>query len=176
MGDMMKIHIEEMTKIRIARSGPVLTFGDYDSRTKLKEPELALLFDDRWEPGLRRAVEESLPCEFEVAKARLQGKQMDFIDPNQEHRQFRFQSMEFIVQFDSRADNSKELTQLWKVQSGDDHPKTLFVTFETVAERKHFKAISDHLRKHDENLGLEILRDFISKFDVVLPPSDQVED
>jgi hypothetical protein len=96
-----------------------------DSRKKLNDAELAKLFDEKWELGLKQAVERSLPCEFDVARSRLQGKQPDFIDPDQEQRQFRFQSMDFIVQFDQQSGDSRELTQLWKVQSGDDHLKTL---------------------------------------------------
>jgi hypothetical protein len=49
------------------------------------------------------------------------------------------------------------------------------VTFDTVAERKRFRAIAEHLRKHDETLGLEIIRDFMAKFDAVIPPSDDEE-
>ena len=172
----IKIRIDEETKSRIARIGPVRTFGDYDSRKKLKDSELAKLFDEKWELGLRRAVENSLPCEFEVAQSRLQGKQTDFIDPNQEQRQFRFQSMDFVVQFDPQSGGVKELTQLWKVQSGDDHPKTLWVTFDTVAERRRFKAIADHLGKQDEALGLAIIRDFMSKFETVVPPTVEDEE
>jgi hypothetical protein len=175
MRNEMKIHIEEATKVRIARIGPVRTFGDYDSRKKLNDKELAALFDSKWELGLRQAVENSLPCEFDVAQSRLQGKQVDFIDPDQEQRQFRFQSMDFIVQFDQQSGDDRELTQLWKVQSGDDHPKTLWVTFDTVAERKRFRAIAEHLGHNDEALGLEIVRDFMAKFDNVVPP-DQFED
>ncbi len=175
MSRTMKIRIEEETKTRIARIGPVRTFGDYDSRKKLNDTELAKLFDEKWGLGLKQAVENSLPCEFDVAQSRLQGKQKDFVYPDQEQRQFRFQSIDFIVQFDQRSGDERELTQLWKVQSGDDHPKTLWVTFDTVAERKRFRAIADHLRKHDETLGLEIIRDFMAKFDAVIPPSEDEE-
>ena len=156
-------------------SDAVRTFGDYDSRKKLNTSELALLFDEKWENGLRLAVEKSLPCEFDVARSRLQGKQKDFVDPDQGATPVSFPEMDFIVQFDHQSNDAKELTQLWKVQSGDDHPKTLWVTFDTVAERKRFKAIADHLVKHDEALGLEIVRDFMAKFDTVIPPSDDEE-
>ena len=169
------VRIDEETKIRIAQFGPVRTFGDYDSRKKLTNSGLAALFDTQWGLGLSWAVEKSLPCELEVARSRLQGKQTDFIDARQEQRQFRFQGMDFIVQFDVSGD-AKELTQLWKVQSGDDHPKTLWVTFDTVAERKRFKAIADHLQKPEETLGLQIIRDFMEKFDAVVPIEEEDEE
>ena len=174
MNNAIRIHTDEATKAWIARIGPVRTFGDYDSRMKFDNSQLSRLFDEKWEAGLRQAVEGSLPCEFDVARSRLQQKQREFVDPNQEQRQFRFQSMDFIVQFRNQSGNAKELTQLWKVQSGDDHPKTLWVTFETVSERKRFKAIADHLQKHDDALGLQIIRDFMAQFDAVVPPT--VED
>lgn len=165
----MNIHISDETKVRITRIGPVRTFGDFESRQKLNEAELVILFDQKWKLGLGQAVNSSLPCEYEVVRSRLQGKQLNFVDKAQEHRQFRYHNMDFIVQFGQNVD-SKELTQLWKVQSGDDHPKTLFVTFDTVAERERFKAIADHLFQNDEVLGLKIIRDFMSKFDFVIPP------
>lgn len=176
MKNPITIHIEESTKVRIARIGPVRTFGDFDSRKKLNSTQLATLFDEKWDAGLSQAIERSLPCEFDVAQSRLQGKQKEFVDPNQEQRQFRFQSMDFIVQLDNQSKKPKELTQLWKVQSGDDHPKTLWVTFDTVAERKRFKAIADFLRKNDDALGLEIIRDFMAKFDAVVPLSADDEE
>lgn len=163
------ISIDNATKALIARSGPQRTFGDFDARAKLDQPELIKLFDNVWNLGLHQAVKDSLPCEFEVAKTRLQGKQKNFVDPHQEQRQFRFQSMDFIVQTRQNASGESELTQLWKVQSGDDHPKTLWVTFDTVAERKRFKAIAEHLRQQDDDLGLAIIRDFMAKFDSVVP-------
>ncbi len=176
MSQAINIHVEDSTKARIARIGPVRTFGDFDSRNKLSNTQLVALFDEKWEAGLRQAVERSLPCEFDVAQTRLQGKQKEFVEPNQEQRQFRFQSMDFIVQLDNQSSKVKELTQLWKVQSGDDHPKTLWVTFDTVAERKRFKAIADHLRKQDDSLGLEIIRDFMAKFDAAIPLTNEGEE
>ena len=166
---MNEITIDDQTKIRIARIGPVRTFGDFDARQKLDESQLLALFNDKWEVGLERAVSNSLPCECEVAKSRLQGRQAEFIDPTQKIRQFRFQSMDFIAQLKPKEDRL-ELTQLWKVQSGDDHPKTIFVTCDSVIERKRFKEIADHLVMQDEDLALQIIQEFVTKFDKIIPP------
>jgi hypothetical protein len=84
--------------------------------------------------------------------------------------------MDFIVQFDEQSDGIKELTQLWKVQSGDDHPKTLWLTFDTVAERRRFREIAEHLQKYDETLGLEVIRDLMAKFDAIIPAEEGGEE
>jgi hypothetical protein len=166
----MKITVQMDTKIRIAKSGPVRTFGDYDKRKQMNGEELVTLFDHAWATGLERAMERSLPCEFEVARARLKGRQQEFLDADEEQRQFRHQEMEFIAQWKPLDGSGKELTQLWKVQSGDDYPKTIFVTFETVEERQQFRETAITLGWDDEQLALSLLRDFMAKLRNVAPP------
>jgi len=174
MGDCMQIVVQNDTKIRIAKSGPVRTFGDYDKRKHMSDEQLVEVFDRAWATGLEQAVSSrSLPCEFEVARARLKGRQQEFLNINQEQRQFRHQEMEFIVQLTSSGEGAQELTQLWKVQSGDDHPKTLFVTFPTAEERQRFAAIATELGWGDEQLGLALLQDFAKKVDHVVPEQDE---
>ena len=169
----MQITVQMDTKIRIAKSGPVRTFGDYDKRKQMNGEELVALFDHAWATGLEGAMSRSLPCDFEVARARLKGRQQEFLDADEEQRQFRHQEMEFIAQLRPSGAVGKELTQLWKVQSGDDYPKTIFVTFETVEERQRFRDIATKLGWHDEQLALSILRDFMAKFDNMVPPEDK---
>lgn len=165
----MDIEILPETKIRIARIGPVRTFGDYDARKAMTDTEISAVFDNAWEGGLHNAVARSLPCEYEVAHARLKGRQQEFLDSRDEQRQFRFQDMEFIAQLRLIGSATKELTQLWKVQSGDDYPKTIFVTFATVQERQRFKTIAETLHLLDEQLAVSLLRDFMAKFDDLIP-------
>jgi hypothetical protein len=138
----------------------------------MDDEQLVALFDRAWDAGLERAVaRESLLCEFEVARVRLKVEQRKFLNAKEEQRQFRYQEMEFIVQLKPTGKSGKELTQLWKVQSGDDYPKTIFVTFGTVEERQRFKDIADRLGWQDEELALSILRDFMAKFDNLVPPN-----
>jgi hypothetical protein len=128
----MTISVQRDTKIRTAKSGPVWTFGDYDKRKAMNDEQLVALFDRAWGAGLEHAVtHDSLPCDYEVARARLKDRQREFLRSDEEHRQFRYQEMEFIAQLKPTGKAGKELTQLWKVQSGDDYPKTIFVTFGT---------------------------------------------
>jgi hypothetical protein len=168
----MNIVVQEDTKIRIAKSGPVRTFGDYDKRKQMDDPQLTELFDHAWATGLDEAVSRSLPCDLEVARIRLKGRQQEFLRVDEEQRQFRHQEMEFIVQLRPAGESGKELTQLWKVQSGDDYPKTIFVTFQTVEERQRFRDIAMELGWHDEQLALSLLRDFMAKLDKIVPPRE----
>jgi hypothetical protein len=159
----MTIKIDNVTKARIVKYGPVRTFGDYDKRQRMGEEELVAVFDQAWAAGLQGAVGRSHPCTIEVARPKLKENFRAFLDPRQEQRQFRYQEMDFIVQLKKLSDSEQELTQLWKIQSGDDHPKTLWVTFDTVEERKEFAAVARDLGWDDEELGLELLRDFMKK-------------
>jgi hypothetical protein len=168
----MKITVKGNTKILIAKSGPVRTFGDYDGRKKMQPEELVRLFDNAWASGLDAAIARSQPCELEVARGRLKGDQRNHLRSSEEQRQFRYQEMEFIAQLKPAGGTGHELTQLWKVQSGDDYPKTIFVTFETVQQRQRFKDIAARLGLPEEPLALSILLDFMSKFDNLVPPKD----
>jgi len=77
----MQITVQNDTKIRIAKSGPVRTFGDYDKRKQMTDEQLVEIFDHSWAAGLEQAVSSrSLPCDFEVARARLKGRQQEFLD------------------------------------------------------------------------------------------------
>ncbi|MBN1590913.1 MAG: hypothetical protein JW888_15475, partial [Pirellulales bacterium] len=84
----MQTTVQNDTKIRIAKSGPVRTFGDYDKRKQMTDEELVAVFDRAWAAGLENAVANALPCEFEVAQARLKGRQPEFLNINQEQWQF----------------------------------------------------------------------------------------
>lgn len=168
----MTICVERETKIRVSKSGPVRTFGDYDKRNRMTEEELVTVFDKAWAGGLEAAVAKSLPCEYEVAHARLKERQQEWLRSNEEQRQFRFQEMEFIAQLRSVGKLGRELTQLWKVQSGDDYPRTIFVTFDTVEERKRFNRIAGRLGWPEEQMALSILRDFMAKFDNLIPKDE----
>jgi hypothetical protein len=168
----MRITVTKDAKTRIARAGAVRIFGDFDERKTMNEQDLVRLFDNAWSSGLDSAVAQSLECEYKVAYSRLKERHRDFLDPSEEQRQFRYQEMEFIAQLRSTGKSSKELTQLWRVQSGDDRPKTIFVTFESVPERQEFRSIAEKLGWHDEELALSLLRDFMSKFENKNFPSE----
>lgn len=113
---------------------------------------------------------DSLLCEYEAARIRLKGKQLEFLRENQEQRQFSFQNMDFILQRrKTSTDDCMELTQFWKTQSGDDHPKTIWVTFDSVEERQKFRECANELGWHDETLALSLLRDFMDKLENIVP-------
>ena len=44
----MTITIENVTKARIVKYGPVRTFGDYDKRQRMNEAEMISVFDQAW--------------------------------------------------------------------------------------------------------------------------------
>ena len=159
----MAIAIDSVTKARIVKYGPVRTFVDYDKRQRMNESEMISVFDQAWNAGLQGAVGRSHPCTIDVARPKLKENFRSFLDPRQEQRQFRYQEMDFIAQLKQISEGEQELTQLWKIQSGDDHPKTLWVTFDSIEERQEFAAVAQRLGWNDEELGLELLRDFMRK-------------
>lgn len=104
-------------------------------------------------------------CVPDDARSRLTSAQQQYFDSSQEHRGFRMQTLnaEFIAQLLSRGDEGYEMTQLWRVSSSDSHPKTLFVTFATVEEREKFRKLAANLGSKDEDLGLQLVIDFMEK-------------
>lgn len=163
---MIKINVNEQTKSMLARFGPNKLFGDdIDSRKALPNPQAIALFDKIWNGKLLNYIWRADVCPSQDAHDRLTAKQQAFFDFDQEHRSFRPQELgaEFIVQLRNVSDSEMELTQLWRVLSSDTHPKTVFVTFDTVEEREQFRKPAQNLGMNDETLGLELCRDFMRK-------------
>lgn len=157
----MAILVEDTAKIRIAKAGPNKLFGDYDKRQSMKDPELTSIFDRRWNSDLQPAIESAQVCAAEEAKRRLADNQIKYFDPDQEHRTFRLQEMELVAQV-QQAKGKSLLTQLWKVKSSDEYLKTLFVNFASEEEREGFRQIATSLGWNDEDLGIQLLRDFMN--------------
>lgn len=163
----MPIKIEDQHKIRIAKWGANKLFGDPDKRkNEMSDEQLIKLFDSVWDGILKSAVISADNCDSNEAYERISVKERNFFDFGQEHRQFRLKDLnvEFIAQLESLPDSEQSLTQLWRISSTDINPKTLYVTFETVEERKRFKELANSLGWHDENLGLNLVLDFMAKF------------
>lgn len=66
--------------------------------------------------------------------------------------------MDFIAQIEG-----SDLTQLWKISSGDDFPRTLWVEFESAEVKQEFEALAADLGWVDRELGLALIRDFMDK-------------
>lgn len=162
----MKINVSNDVKQRLVQFGPNKLFGnDIDNRDKLVGDEAITLFDQVWNEMLYRQICLAGQCTANDARSRLTSSQQRYFDASQEHRSFRIQTLnaEFIIQLIIIDSDSYELTQLWRVSSSDTHPKTLFITFETVEKREKFKRLSDNLGTKDEDLGLQLILDFMSK-------------
>jgi hypothetical protein len=67
------------------------------------------------------------------------------------------------VQLESLGGEDYVMTQLWRAQSSDLHPKTLFAKFPTVEQRVQFAKLAKHLGIDDGELGLALVRDFMDK-------------
>jgi hypothetical protein len=163
---MMKILVQDPTKCLLARFGPNKLFGDnIDQRRQMDNASAIALFDRVWQEKLSRLVTKADGCDSRDAYERLTHKQREYFDFDQQHRSFRPQDLgaELVAQLRLLSDADAELTQLWRVLSSDTHPKTLFVTFDTVEEREQFRRLAQNLGINDEELGLRLLRDFMNK-------------
>lgn len=159
---LVMIEVEEQDKIRIAKSGANKLFEvDYDARQKMSDRRLVELFDRVWSKGLERMVSKANTIPPEEVTRRLLDKHHSFVDSVQEHRSFHYQKAEFIAQLQLFEDNRYKLTQLWRVASSDNHPKTLFVTFSSIEERERFSYLAKNLDISDEELGLQLIRNFM---------------
>lgn len=158
------IQVEDADKIRITKSGANKLFGvEYDERQNMSSEKLIEWFDTQWCNIVKELVEKAEVCRShkEVIR-RLPDKYHSFIEPEQEHRSFRYRQAEFIVQLQPLDDNQYRLNQLWRVTSSDVHPKTLFVNFSTVEERDRFEDLATKLGIEDEKLGLQLVRNFMN--------------
>lgn len=163
----MNITVSDDVKSTLAKYGPNKLFGDdVDDRKKLPHLDAVRLFNRVWNTVLAVAIETAEKCDSDDAKQRLTFSQQQYFKSSQEHRSFRMQNLnaEFIVQLArGEGDHTYELTQLWRVSSSDTHPKTLFVTFDTVEQRERFKTLAQNLGIKDEDLGLQLVLDFMAK-------------
>ena len=165
----MTIQVEDEQKVLLAKFGANKLFGDDpDKRQKeMNKDDLIKLFDQIWDSTLKRSVITAEVCDAKEAYDRLSTQeQKKYFDFKQQHRQFRLKDLniEFIAQLNSISHANWTLTQLWRVASTDTNPKTLYVTFESVEQRKQFAAIASNLGKTDETLGLQLIMDFAAKF------------
>lgn len=163
----MSIEVESSTKRLLARCGPNKLFGeDVDDRKVLGDVEAEQRFDHVWATVLEREVKMADRCNPDDVYQRLTERQRNYFEREHEHRSFRPSGLnaEFIVQLERRdAGDDFILNQLWRMQSSDSHPKTLFVNFPSVDERKRFAKLAKHLGITDCDLGLALLQDFMAK-------------
>ncbi len=155
------IYTEEFDKVRIAKSGPNKLFEiDYDTRQAMDNKELINLFD-RVSNVLYDCTKRAEIISKEEVDRRLLDKYHSYVDPEQEHRSFHYLKAEFIVQLKKVGSNQYKLTQLWRVASSDNHPKTLFINFDNIEEPKQFEILANSLGFEDEKLGLQLIRNFM---------------
>ena len=157
------ININDADKARIAKFGANKLFEvEYDTRQKMQESELIELFDHVWLRGLDDRVKKAEVISREEVTRRLLDKYHDFVDPHQEHRSFHYLKAEFIAQLEKVDSEQHKLTQLWRVASSDTYPKTLFINFGSVEERKKFDNLAKNLETSDEELGLQLIYSFMN--------------
>ena len=128
----------------------------------MSDQELIDLFDRLWLDKIERLVLNGKLCEAEEVERRLPDKFHSFIDPQQEHRSFHYRNAEFIAQLLPQDNSQYKLTQLWRVASSDEHPKTLYINFSSVEERERFASLAKSLSSNDEQLGLRLVRNFMN--------------
>ena len=162
----MKITVSDNTKHVLARFGPNKLFGNnIDERKDLEQSAGIELFDRVWKQ-LEQLIANADVCNSHDAYPRLTESQQRYFDHDQQHRDFRVKRLnaEYSAQLKSNGADKYELTQFWRVSSSDTHPKTLFVTFETVDARNQFLRIAKNLGIKDEKLGSKLCQDFMDKF------------
>ncbi|MCA1995164.1 MAG: hypothetical protein LDL41_24410, partial [Coleofasciculus sp. S288] len=135
---------------------------DYETRQGMSKQQLIELFDRIWLDALRPLVIKAEVIEPEEVSRRLLDKHHTYVDPQQEHRSFRYRRAEFIAQLEPYNNGQYKLTQLWRVASSDSYPKTLFINFSSVEERERFYSLARSLNIDDEELGLRLIRNFMN--------------
>lgn len=154
--------VEREDKVRIARFGANKIFRvDFDERSRMIDDELVKVFDNAWSTFLEQSVTKAEKIEAAEVSRRLLDQYHPYIDDYQEHRTFKRNQAEFIVQLEKIPEDAYRLTQLWRVKSSDEYPKTLFVNFNTIEEIERFRELADSLNKKPEILALQLIRNFM---------------
>ena len=166
----MLIAPENTHKIFLAKWGlPNKLFADemLDKRQNMNDSELIELFDSLWESTLKDVVMKSIPCQPEDALQELNEKQRKWFKHDQEHQELILENyrIKFIIQLCKLSNEKRQVTQIWYISYADKHPNTLWVNFDSVAERKKFKKLADSLNWNDEELGKQLILDFMAKFE-----------
>jgi len=165
----MEIQIESHLKVNIAKYvlPNKLFAGDRGvQRNQMSEEELVKEFDLIWNNNLKDAAKQAEICWPENAKKELKPKQKNYFDNNQEHREIFLEAwqLKFIIQLQKLSEENFQMTQLWYINYPDKHPTTLYINFDTGEERKKFKKIAESLKWNDEELGKQLILDFMTKF------------
>lgn len=158
----MEIFVDDnRLKIYHAKYGYNKLFGnDVDTRKQMSDPELIERFDDVWSRDLRPAVMTAERCDIEDARRKLKPDQQIYVKEDEEQREFWLEGGLFVAQLKSLGE-AKELTQLWFIRSSNVDPRTLFITFETLALREQFSKLANSLGWRDVELGEKLLIDFM---------------
>lgn len=98
-------------------------------------------------------------CSIESVFERLFESAKSRVEPEAEHREFRIANCLFIAQLPSAT----ECDELWFVSSSSADPRTLYVKFDTVAEHDEFSVVASQRGWNEQELALELLRDFVRK-------------
>jgi hypothetical protein len=147
----------------MARKGPVSVFGrDVDTREALEDNDAVRLFDSVWDNLLKEEVKNAPICSIDIVLERLFEKARSRVNKSAEHREFRVKSCLFIAQLPCY----EECDELWLISSSNPDPRTLYIKFHTVPEREKFEKLAQRLGWDDQELGLQLVRDFMQKFDL----------
>ena len=139
-------------------------FGkDIDERKQMSEEQLIERFDAVWHDQLSSAVANAEKCGADDARRKLKPEQQSFVKDDQEQREFWLEGGLFIAQLLVVDKKNQELTQLWFIKSSNVDPRTLFITFDSVAMREEFTKVAQQLKYKDDDLGKKLLLDFMEK-------------
>lgn len=157
------INVETSVKVRLAQKGANKLFQEeYNNRQKMTDEELINIFDKAWNEYLQSLIINGDLITYDDVVRRLTREQNTYVRSTQEHRSFRYDEAMFIVQLQRSDDKNHTLTQLWLVKSSDIYPTTLFITFDTIEDKKLFTDLAEMLQTSDEKLGLQLIHNFMN--------------
>lgn len=152
------VFTNEKQKMYLARRGPAKVFGrEVDQREALDDAAATSWFDRVWGNDLERPVRSGVVVDPESVLEKLPESAKSFFRRDAEHREFRISGCLFVAQLPQAG----ACDQLWFIPSTSGDPRTLYVNFDTVEEREQFARVASSLGWKDEDLGLQLARDFM---------------
>jgi hypothetical protein len=161
--------IHRVSKLYFIRPGRYHLFGtDFEARDAMSEDEAVERFDQVWLARIRQAVLAGGIITADEAMRLIGDKAVEYqrrgyFQHEQEHRQFNLANTAFVAQV-NRSKQPPEQTQLWPAAVKNYDTRTLFVTFDTQAERNEWKSLAGRFQLPDDELGRLVLTSFLDVF------------
>lgn len=161
---MIEDNIHTSSKLHHIKHGDARVFGeDSDVRRRLDLDPAIKRFTQVWKDVLEPKIRTASEITPEKAKELLEGKQREYATAGFQFRQFSIHGAVFVAGLNKDATEEGRCDQLWSIGTHRDTTR-LCMYFNTVEEKEQFETIAKRLGWQSQELALQLVMDFATKF------------